>query len=334
MADPLSALLARQPVVVADGAMGTSLFALGLETGASPELWNLEQPERVRSVHQSFVDAGSDLILTNSFGANRYRLSLHGAQAQVGALNRAAARLARAVADDAGRPVLVAGSMGPTGEIFAPIGALDRQAGEAAFAEQAEALADGGCDVLWIETISAVEELEAAVAGAARTGLPVVATMTFDTHGRTMMGVTTAAAMRLRERLAVRPVAFGANCGIGPAQLVESVLGLARAADAGDVIVAKGNCGVPHYREGADPLRRHAGGHGGLCLSGARCGRAGDRRLLRHHRGPRARHGPGAGQPPAGPAPGTRGHRGSARPAGPAAARRAEAARPPSPPAG
>jgi 5-methyltetrahydrofolate--homocysteine methyltransferase len=250
MADPLSDLLARQPVVVADGAMGTSLFALGLETGASPELWNLEQPERVCAVHQSFVDAGSDLILTNSFGGNRRRLSLHGAEAQVGALNRAAARLARAVADGADRPVLVAGSMGPTGEIFTPVGPLDRQSGEAAFAEQAEALAEGGCDLLWIETISAVEELEAAVAGAARTGLPVVATMTFDTHGRTMMGVTTAAAIRLRERFAVRPVAFGANCGIGPAQLVESVLGLAHAADAGDVIVAKGNCGVPHYREG------------------------------------------------------------------------------------
>ena len=241
MADPLSALLARRPVAVADGAMGTSLFALGLETGASPELWNLERPECVRSVHQSFIDAGSDLILTNSFGGNRFRLGLHGAQAQAGALNRAAARLARAVADGADRPVLVAGSMGPTGEIFAPIGALDRQAGEAAFAEQAEALADGGCDVLWIETISAVEELEAAAAGAARTGLPVVATMTFDTHGRTMMGVTTAAAMRLRERLPVRPVAFGANCGIGPAQLVESVLGLAR--DAGARVIG-GCCGT------------------------------------------------------------------------------------------
>src|SRR5262245_28734948 len=212
MADPLSDLLARRPVVLADGAMGTSLFALGLETGASPELWNLEQPERVRAVHQSFVDAGSDLILTNSFGGNRFRLGLHGAQAQAGALNRAAARLARAVADGADRPILVAGSMGPTGEIFAPVGPLDRQSGEAAFAEQPEALAEGGGDLLWIETISAVDELEAAVAGAARAGLPIVATMTFDTHGRTMMGVTTEAAIGLRERLAVRPVAFGANC--------------------------------------------------------------------------------------------------------------------------
>jgi 5-methyltetrahydrofolate--homocysteine methyltransferase len=250
MPDPLTDLLARRPVVVADGAMGTSLFALGLETGAAPEMWNLEQPARVRAVHRSFVDAGSDLILTNSFGGNRYRLSLHGAEERVAELNRAAARLARDVADAAGRPVLVAGSMGPTGEIFAPIGALAPEAGRAAFAEQAAALAAGGCDLLWIETISAAEELEAAVAGAAPTGLPVIATMTFDTHGRTMMGVTTEAAMRLRERLPVRLVAFGANCGIGPAQLVDSVLGLARAATADDIIVAKGNCGVPHYHDG------------------------------------------------------------------------------------
>ena len=250
MTDPLTDLLARQPVLVADGAMGTNLFALGLETGAAPEMWNLDHPDRVRAVQESFVDAGSDLILTNSFGGNRYRLSLHGAQERVAELNRAAARLARDVADTAGREVLVAGSMGPTGEIFAPIGALSPEAGEAAFAEQAAALAAGGCDLLWIETISAAEELEAAVAGAAPTGLPVVATMTFDTHGRTMMGVTTEAAMRLREHLAVRPVAFGANCGIGPAQLVDSVLGLAEAGATGDIIVAKGNCGVPHYHDG------------------------------------------------------------------------------------
>ena len=105
-------MLARQPVLVADGAMGTNLFALRLETGAAPEMWNLDHPDRVRAVHQSFVDAGSDLILTNSFGGNRYRLSLHGAQERVAELNRAAARLARDVADAAGREVLVAGSMG------------------------------------------------------------------------------------------------------------------------------------------------------------------------------------------------------------------------------
>jgi methionine synthase I (cobalamin-dependent) len=250
MTDPLQELLDSKPVLITDGAMGTNLFTIGLETGAAPELWNVDQPERVRSVHRGFIEAGSDLVLTNSFGANRYRLMLHGAQDRVGELNRAAARLAREAADPVGRRALVAGSIGPTGEIFAPIGALSPADGEAAFAEQAETLAEGGCDLLWIETISAAEELTAAVAGAARTGLPIVATMTFDTHGRTMMGLTPEGAMRLRDRLAARPAAFGANCGIGPAQLIESVLGLARAALPGDVIVAKGNCGIPQYRDG------------------------------------------------------------------------------------
>jgi 5-methyltetrahydrofolate--homocysteine methyltransferase len=248
--DPLSRLIAAKRVVLADGAMGTSLFARGLETGGSPELWNLEQADQVRAVHQGFVEAGSDLLLTNSFGANRRRLALHGAKERVAELNQAAARLAREAADAAGRPVLVAGDIGPTGEIFAPVGAFGRAEGEAVFAEQAAALAEGGVDLLWIETISSAEELAAAVAGAAPTGLPIVATMTFDTRGRTMMGLTCEAAMALRAGLPVRPVAFGANCGIGPAQLVESVLGLMRAAVPGDVIVAKGNCGLPHYHDG------------------------------------------------------------------------------------
>jgi len=248
--DPLSRLLAAKRVLLADGAMGTSLFARGLESGGSPELWNLEQPDHVRAVHLGFVDAGSDLLLTNSFGANRKRLALHGAEGRVAELNQAAARLARDAADAAGRPVLVAGDIGPTGEIFAPVGTFAAAEGEAVFAEQATALAEGGVDLLWIETISSAEELAAAVAGAASAGLPIVATMTFDTRGRTMMGLTCEAAMRLRADLAVRPAAFGANCGTGPAQLVESVLGLMAAALPGDVIVAKGNCGLPHYHDG------------------------------------------------------------------------------------
>jgi methionine synthase I (cobalamin-dependent) len=333
MADALRALLATRPVLIADGAMGTSLFAEGLETGGAPELWNLEQPERVREVHESFVDAGSDLILTNSFGGNRYRLMLHGDQDRVLELNRAAARLARAVADAAGRPVLVAGSMGPTGEIFAPIGALTYEPGAAAFAEQAAALAEGGCDLLWIETISGAEELAAAVEGAARSGLPIVATMTFDTHGRTMMGVSPEAAIGLRDTLPARPVAFGANCGIGPAQLVESVLGLRRAAAPGDLIVAKGNCGVPHYQDGrihydGTPeimaayacLARDAGARviGGCCGTTAAHIRAMAPALAKHPPGPvpdRATIEATLGRLPAAPASG----------AGPARARRRRA---------
>jgi 5-methyltetrahydrofolate--homocysteine methyltransferase len=196
------------------------------------------------------VAAGADIILTNTFGANRYRLALHGAEARVAALNRAGAAVAREVADTAGRQVVVAGSIGPTGEIYQPIGPLAATDARAAFSEQAHALAMGGADLLWIETISGAEELEAAVGGAAETGLPVIATMTFDTNGRTMMGLTPAGAMRIAHGLGVRLAAFGSNCGIGPAALVDSVNGIAEAAEPGDVIVAKGNCGIPEYRDG------------------------------------------------------------------------------------
>ena len=139
MAD-LESLLAARPILLADGGMGTGLFALGLSTGDSPELWNLLHPERVEAVHRGFVEAGSDIILTNSFGGTRQRLKLHHAQNRVTELNHAAARLARGVADAAGRAVLVAGSMGPTGELVVPLGAMTMDEATAAFAEQAQAL--------------------------------------------------------------------------------------------------------------------------------------------------------------------------------------------------
>ncbi len=250
MSDILKTLLDRRDCLVADGAMGTNLFEAGLMTGDSPELWNVDHPDRVAAVHQGMVDAGADIILTNTFGANRYRLALHGAESRVAELNRAGAALARVVADGAGRPVVVAGSMGPTGEIYQPVGPLAVGDGRAAFAEQASALAEGGVDVLWIETISGTEELEAAVGGADETGLPVVATMTFDTNGRTMMGLAPEDAIRVAHGLGVRLAAFGSNCGIGPAALVESLRGIAAGADPADVIVAKGNCGIPEYHDG------------------------------------------------------------------------------------
>ena len=250
MSNLLIELLAERDVLIADGAMGTSLFGLGLATGDSPEIWNVLYPERVASVHQGFVEAGADLILTNTFGANRYRLQLHDSQTRVQELNQAAARIARQVADQAGRPVMVAGSIGPTGEIYQPIGPLDMADGEAAFREQALALAEAGVDLLWIETISGPEEMTAAIAGAKPTGLPIVATLTFDTNGCTMMGVTPKAAMDLRSDLPARPAAYGANCGIGPAQLVDTIVGLTEAAAADDIIVAKGNCGVPEFKDG------------------------------------------------------------------------------------
>lgn len=249
MSDRLTALLADRPALLADGGMGTSLFQQGLVTGDNPELWNVEHPERVAAVHRGFVAAGADLILTNSFGGNRFRLALHGHQERVAELNRAAARVARRATEAAGRPVLVAGSIGPTGEILAPLGPCDPEAAAAAFAEQAQALAEGGCDLLWIETMSAAEEVAAAVRGAAATGLPLVVTMSFDTGGRTMMGLTPADAAALARQLPARPVAIGANCGVGPGQLVATILAL-READPDALLVAKANCGIPEYRDG------------------------------------------------------------------------------------
>lgn len=233
--------------LLADGATGTNLFRAGLETGYPPELWNTEHPERVTALHQSFEEAGSDILLTNSFGGTSYRLKLHEAESRVHELNDAAARLARAVADASARPVLVAGSIGPTGELFAPLGALTPEDAEQAFAEQALALAEGGADLLWIETMSSLEEVEAAVKGARRTDLPVVATMTFDTAGRTMMGITPAAWADCAAELGI--AAFGANCGIGPAELLDSVHGFIEHETALPII-AKGNCGIPAYVDG------------------------------------------------------------------------------------
>jgi 5-methyltetrahydrofolate--homocysteine methyltransferase len=303
MSDLLQTLLAERDYLVADGATGTNLFEAGLMTGDSPELWNEEYPDRIAELHRSMVEAGADIILANTFGCNRYRMALHGAQGRVTPLNVAGARIARDVADAAGRPVVVAGSMGPTGEIYQPVGPLSIADGSDAFAEQARALADGGVDVLWIETMSGKEELEAAVAGAAVTGLPIVATMTFDTNGFTMMGLAPDAAIQFAHTLDTDLAAFGSNCGIGPAALVDSVLGISGAASAGDVVVAKGNCGIPEYHDGHihySPRRR----------------RAHHRRLLRHLADASAGNDRGAGGPRAGPAPRPRRYRGETGPAG------------------
>jgi len=242
-------LLSRRRCLLADGATGSNLFEMGLVSGDAPELWNVDHPDRIKLLHQRFVDAGADIILTNTFGGTRYRLKLHKAEDRVRELNRAAAQLARSVADAAGRDVIVAGSMGPTGEILEPLGPLSAADARAAFAEQAAALAEGGADVLWIETLSSREEVEAAIEGAKSTGLPVVSTLSFDTNGRTMMSLTPAelAAIAREHHLA----ACGSNCGVGPSELVASILNLSTAADPDMVLVAKANCGIPQYVNGA-----------------------------------------------------------------------------------
>jgi len=250
MSDLLHRLLDEKGVLLADGATGTNLFAMGLQTGEPPERWNIDHPDRVRAHYRSFVEAGSDIILTNSFGGTRYRMMLHGDQERVAEINEAAARLAREVVDAADRPVIVGGSMGPTGSLFEPLGELTHDSAVAAFREQAEALARGGVDVLWIETLSSQEEVDAAVEAAESTGLPVVCTVSFDTNGRTMMGITPHAFATHCCSAPHRPAAFGSNCGVGAAELVSAVINMRDAAGPDPIIVAKANCGIPEWHGG------------------------------------------------------------------------------------
>ncbi|NND91980.1 MAG: betaine--homocysteine S-methyltransferase [Granulosicoccus sp.] len=253
MTNKLTSLLSERGVLLADGAIGTNLFAAGLQTGDAPELWNIEHPERISNLHRSFVEAGSDIILTNSFGGTHFRLALHNAGDRVAELNTRAAQLARAEADRVDRPVLVAASMGPTGEILQPNGPLGIDEARRAFAQQAEALAEGGADILWIETISAAEEIEAAVLGAASVGLPIVYTVSIDTNGRTMMGLTPAETLNISTSLNTSITAVGCNCGVGASEVVAAICNLVTAARLLEVrpaLVAKANCGIPDYVDG------------------------------------------------------------------------------------
>ncbi len=251
MNDPLSDLLGEREYLLADGATGTNLMGMGLPAGQAPDLWNLDQPEKVKQLHESFIAVGADIIVTNSFGANRCRLQLDNAQDRTREINRAGVRIAREAADAAGRPVVVAGSMGPTGEMLAPYGTTTVEEAGSVFAEQAQALAEAGADVLWIETIFAFAELQAAIAAASRTGLPVMSTMTFDTAGRTMMGDTPEKAREFITALDPGPIAFGANCGAGPAMLVDTIRRIRGCGSESDLLIAKGNCGVPQMVDGA-----------------------------------------------------------------------------------
>lgn len=235
--------------VLADGAMGTMLFELGLDQGEAPERWNLDRPELVKRVHQEYVEAGAQIILTNSFGANRRRLQLHQLADRVEELNRAAARLARDVADGAERPVLVGGSIGPTGSFLAPLGDLEFSEAVEIFHEQSRALLDGGVDVFWIETMYDLGEIRAAVEGCRRSDPehPIVTTMTFDTVGRTMMGTTPAEAAEGLRELGV--TALGGNCGNGTAE-VEAAVEAMHSQDPQLVLTAKANAGIPHLEAG------------------------------------------------------------------------------------
>ncbi len=243
----LSDLLASHTALLCDGATGTNYMQMGLGPGDPPELWNVEHPERVTSLFQRFVDAGADIILTNTFGGNASRLELHKSDHRVHELNQASAKLARAVADAADRPVVVAGSVGPTGALFEPLGPMTPAEATAMFRDQMEGLRDGGADVMWIETMSAQEEMLAAAQAAVDLGLPYTVTGSFDTAGRTMMGIHPTQLAGIFQAMAEPPLATGANCGVGASDILVTVLNMA-ASEHAHTVISKGNCGIPQVK--------------------------------------------------------------------------------------
>jgi methionine synthase I (cobalamin-dependent) len=245
----LEKLLSSSAAVLADGAMGTMLFESGLGPGDSPQVWNTTHPELIRAVHRAYLQAGSQLLLSNSFGSNRFRLSRHGLQSQVAELNMAGAALLRAEIDAAGDQALAAGDVGPSGELMAPLGTLRYADAVEAFSEQAAALISGGVDLIWIETMSAVQEVKAAIDGVRRISadVPIIVTMTFEKHGRTMMGVSPEQAWKELRDMGI--AALGGNCGTGPEELL-NVIGALRMLAPDLPLIFKPNAGIPVLADG------------------------------------------------------------------------------------
>ena len=265
--------------VVLDGGMGTLLQDRGLVDGGAGELWNVERPDDVRAAHEEYARAGARVLTTNTFGGTRPRLRMHGLEDRVHELNRAAAEVARSVADDHG--IVVAGDLGPTGELLSPLGTMEPTEAQEIFEEQLRGLAAGGIDLVLIETMSELGEVEAAVRAARSVvpELPVVATLSFDTNLRTMMGVRPADAVRTLAELGVDAV--GANCGRGPEEMEQIAAELADARPEGVLLVAQSNAGLPQvvgdhfeYDKGPDELATHAQTLQklGIDLVGACCG--------------------------------------------------------------
>ena len=248
--NPIQSLLSESKYILADGGMGTMLFASGLEHGDPPEKWNLEHPERVAAVHRAYLEAGAQLVLTNTFGGNRLRLSLHGGlETQVEDLNQAAAKILRAEVDTHSGNALVVGDIGPTGQVLLPYGELAFEDAVEAFREQAAALISGKVDLIWTETMADLEEVRAAVEGIRQVSadIPIITTMTFDTYGRTMMGVTPEQALETLKSFG--PVALGGNCGNGPEEIL-SVIEKMHSKDPEVILVAKANAGIPELVDG------------------------------------------------------------------------------------
>ncbi|MEN6371562.1 MAG: homocysteine S-methyltransferase family protein [Armatimonadota bacterium] len=235
-------LIEHKPVIC-DGAVGTEIHRRSGRMDQCLDSINLTNPDLIRQIHHDYAAAGAQILETNTFGANRIRLSAHGLAGSVREINMAGARIAR---EEAKGGIVVAGSMGSTGKILEPYGALLVDEAREVFDEQAEALKDGGVDVIFVETMADLNEATAAVSAAKATGLPIVAQMSFSQEGRTMMGVDPATAVRTFEGLGADVV--GANCGTG----FHDMLGVVRemVAVAARPVIAQPNAGFPQFVDG------------------------------------------------------------------------------------
>jgi 5-methyltetrahydrofolate--homocysteine methyltransferase len=238
---PILQALAEGQILIADGATGTMLMAAGLQPGTAPEVWNVDNPQAILALHRDYLAAGSNIILTNTFGGSRLKLEKFGLAERIVELNQAAAHLAKQAA--AGQ-AYVAGDLGPTGELMSPLGSLTYETAVRIFQEQAAALVAGGVDLLWVETMTDLEEARAAVTGARAVApsTPIFASMSFGPRGKTMMGVSgKQAALALS---AAGAAAIGANCGEG-LEAVQGVLAQMAEGAPGLPLIAKPNAGRP-----------------------------------------------------------------------------------------
>lgn len=235
-------------VILGDGAMGTMLQEAGLTDGGAPELWNVTKPDTVRAIYQAYVDAGANMIETNTFGGTSARLKLHNLQDRVVELNRAGAALAVEVCHPRG--VLVAGSIGPSGDMIEPVGPVTVAEAEAMFAEQVVGLVEGGIDLAVIETMYLFNEVRAAVNAVRKVApeLPIVTTLSFDTNLHTMMGISPREAVETLSGWGVQIV--GANCGTGTDEMEIIATQLAQARPAGVYLMVQSNSGMPKYANG------------------------------------------------------------------------------------
>jgi methionine synthase I (cobalamin-dependent) len=256
-------LVAARGCTLFDGAMGTMLQGAGLSPGETGERWNLERPDAVAEIHRGYTAAGASLVTTNTFGGTAPRLDGGGLGDRVAEVNAAGVRIARTVADEFG--ALVAGDVGPTGELIEPLGTLSAQDARAVFAQQIEALAAAGADLILAETMSDLAEAEAVVLAAreAAPELELVVTLSFDTNRHTMMGVSPGQAVERLADLGVTGV--GANCGRGIGDMRAVMEEMVSHRPQGVLLVAQSNAGMPvihgdefHYETSPEEMAEYA----------------------------------------------------------------------------